>query len=100
MKLARVIGNVEATVKHPCYHSTKLMVVQPLNEHLQPAGRTHPAVDTVGSGVGDLVLVEEEGKAAEELLNQKNVPLRTLIVGIVDSVDVVAMEGAGRGRAV
>ena len=100
MKLARVIGNVEATVKHSCYNSTKLMVVQPLNEHLQPNGRTHPAVDMVGAGAGDIVIVEEEGKAAEQMLDQKHIPLRTLIVGIVDSVDVVAMEDTGRGRAV
>jgi len=100
MKLARVIGNVESTVKHSCYNSTKLMVVQPLNEYLQPSGRTHPAVDMVGSGAGDIVLVEEEGKAAEQMLEQKHIPLRTLIVGIVDSVDVMAREDTGRGRAV
>lgn len=100
MKLGRVIGNVESTIKHPCYGSTKLMVVQPLNEHLQPVGRSHPAVDTVGSGDGDIVIVEEEGKSAEQLLNQTHMPMRTLIVGIVDSVDVMALEDTGRGRAV
>jgi len=98
MKLARVIGNVEATVKHPCYLSTKLMVVQPLNEQLQPAGRSHPAIDTVGAGNGNIVLVVEEGKAAQQMLGQKRIPIRTLIVGIVDSVDVMAREETGRGR--
>jgi ethanolamine utilization protein EutN len=78
----------------------KLMVVQPLNEHLQPVGRSHPAVDTVGSGAGDIVIVEEEGKSAEQILNQTHIPMRTLIVGIVDSVDVMAVEDTGRGRAV
>src|SRR5688500_14879062 len=100
MKLARVIGNVESTVKHPCYVNTKLMVVQPLDEHLQPAGRSHPAIDTVGAGNGNIVLVVEEGKAAQQMLGQKRIPIRTLIVGIVDSVDVMAREEVGRGRVV
>ena len=100
MKLARVIGNVEATVKHPCYVNTKLMVVQPLDEQLKPAGRSHPAIDTVGAGNGNIVLVVEEGKAAQQMLGQKRIPIRTLIVGIVDSVDVMAREDTGRGRVV
>ncbi len=98
MKLGRVIGSVESTIKHDCFTGTKLMVVQPLDEHLQAAGRTHPAVDTVGAGAGDVVLLVEEGKAAQEMLQKKRIPIRTLIVGIVDSVDVMAREGNGRGR--
>jgi microcompartment protein CcmK/EutM len=87
MKLGRVIGNLESTVKHPCYHNLKLMIVQPLDANSQPHGRTHPAVDTVGAGVGNLVLVVEEGKAAQALIDQKNIPIRTLIVGIVDQAN-------------
>lgn len=98
MKLARVIGSVEATIKHPCYANTKLMVVQPLDEQLQAKGRTHPAIDTVGAGSGDLVLIVEEGKAAQEVVGQKRIPIRTLIVGIIDSVDVMAREEVGKGR--
>ncbi len=62
------------------------------------AGRTHPAIDTVGAGIGDLVLVAEEGKAARERIGQKNVPIRTLIVGIVDAVDVLAREETGKQK--
>lgn len=102
MKLGRVIGNVEGTIKHPAFANTKLMVVQPLNEQLQPNGRTHPAIDTVGAGQGDLVLVVEEGKAARQMLGgEKSIPVRTLIVGIVDKVDVMAREETGaRGNVV
>ncbi len=96
MKLARVLGSVESVVKHPTYANTKMLVVQPLDEQLNPNGRTHPAVDTIGAGVGDLVLVVEEGKAARERIGEKNVPMRTLIVGIVDSVDVLAREETGK----
>lgn len=98
MKLARVIGNVEGVIKHPTYASLKMLVVQPLDEFLNEKGRTHPAIDTVGAGIGDLVLVAEEGKAARERIGQKNVPIRTLIVGIVDSVDVLAREETGKQK--
>ena len=88
MKLGRVIGNLEGAVKHRCYHNFKLMIVQPLDLNSQPIGRTHPAIDTVGAGVGNLVLVVEEGKAAQQLTNEKRIPIRTLIVGIVDHADI------------
>ncbi|MBV9469969.1 MAG: EutN/CcmL family microcompartment protein [Abitibacteriaceae bacterium] len=98
MKLGRVIGNVEGVIKHPAYANTKLMVVQPVDEHLKPNGRTHPAIDTVGAGEGDLVLLVEEGKAAQDMLGMKRIPVRTLIVGIIDSVDVMARGNTGRSR--
>ena len=100
MKIGRVVGTVESTVKHPAYASTKLMVVQPVDEQLHPQGRTHPAVDLAGAGTGDLVLVVEEGKAARERIGQKSVPVRTLIIGIVDSVDVLAREETGKSKSV
>jgi len=92
MKLGRVIGSVEATIKHPCYQNTKLMVVQPLDQHQQPKGRSHPAIDTVGAGPGDIVLVVEEGKAAQQMMGQKRIPVRTLIVGIVDAAVLMVGE--------
>lgn len=99
MKLGRVIGNVEGTIKHEAFANTKLMVVQPVDEFLKPNGRTHPAIDTVGAGQGDLVLIVEEGKAAQQMLGKKRIPIRTLIVGIVDQVDVMAREErAAKGR--
>ncbi len=98
MKLARVIGNVEGVIKHPTYVSLKMLVVQPLDEFLGEKGRTHPAIDTVGAGIGDLVLVVEEGKAARERVGKKNVPIRTLVIGIVDSVDVLAREETGHQK--
>ncbi len=88
MKLARIIGNMEGTVKHASYQNHKLMVVQPLDIKSQPRGRTHPAIDTVGAGVDNLVLVVEEGKAAQQMTGQKRIPIRTLIVGIVDHAEI------------
>lgn len=88
MTLGRVIGTVTSTVKHPTYVGHKLMVVQPIDEHGNPAGEVVLAVDTVQAGVGDRVLVMREGNGVRQILGQKVLPIRSLIVGIVDAVDV------------
>jgi ethanolamine utilization protein EutN len=87
MFLAKVIGSVVSTVKHPSYRGTRLMVVQPVKPSGQPEGIASLAVDTVGSGAGETVLVLREGKAAGEILDLKEPPIRSLIVGIVDRID-------------
>lgn len=97
MKLARVVGSIESTVKHEAYAGAKMMAVQPLSPLLKPAGRAQPAMDTVSAGIGDLVLISDESKTAARLLGVKRVPVRTLIIGIVDEVDARAYEETGRG---
>lgn len=97
MKLARVVGSIESTVKHEAYHGAKMMAVQPLSALLKPSGRAQPAIDTVNAGVGDLVLVVDESKTAAQHLGKKRIPARTLIIGIVDEVDVRGYEETGRG---
>jgi ethanolamine utilization protein EutN len=83
MKLCRVEGNVVATVHHPAFDGQKLMIVQPVD-----GGSSFLAVDHVQAGVGDLVLVNQEGGGNRQLLKLgANVPIRSLIVGIVDDVD-------------
>lgn len=88
MTLGRVIGTVTSTVKHPTYVGHKLLVVQPVDEHGADAGDAILAVDTVQAGVGDRVLVMREGTGVRQILKQKVLPIRSLIVGIVDAVDV------------
>lgn len=88
MKLGRIIGNAVSTIKNPAYDNAKLMVVQPVDLNLQPAGRTHLAVDLVGAGPGELVIVAEEGRGARELLDNPKSPIRTTLIGIVDQVDL------------
>ena len=83
MKLCRVIGNVVSTVKHPTYEGQRLLVVQP--EH---GGASFLAVDSVQAGPGDRVLVMAEGNGVRQILQMgSQVPIRSLIVGIVDEVD-------------
>ena len=87
MKLGRVEGNVVATVKHPTYVGHKIMIVQPLDEHGKDTGTSFLAVDSVQAGPGDRVLVMQEGNGVRQILKVKNLPIRSLIVGIVDEVD-------------
>lgn len=89
MRLCRVIGNVVATVKHPAYAGQRVMVVQRLDEHGNDAGESFLAVDRVQSGPGDRVLVMSEGNGVRQLLDMgQQVPIRSLIVGIVDAVEL------------
>jgi ethanolamine utilization protein EutN len=82
MKLCRVEGTVVATAHHPVYDGMKLLVVQPVD-----GGDSFLAVDRVQAGVGDVVLVNQEGNGARQLLKLgQQVPIRSLIVAIVDEV--------------
>jgi ethanolamine utilization protein EutN len=88
MKLARVIGSVVATRKHPCFQGHKLLLVQPVDENGDDCGETFLSCDTVQAGPGDLVLVQQEGNTARELLGTRQDPFHSVIVGIVDAVAV------------
>lgn len=90
MKLCRVLGPVVATAKHPSYVGRKLLAVQPLDECGQDIGASFLAVDDVQAGRGDVVLVMQEGNGVRQLLKAKELPIRSLIVGIVDRVSVDA----------
>jgi microcompartment protein CcmK/EutM len=88
MQIARVIGNVVATQKHPKFEGAKLMLVQPLNLDDTPRGVALLAIDGVGAGVDEKVLVVLEGRAAGEMLGRKAAPVDAAIVGIIDTVTV------------
>ena len=89
MKLCRVTGNIVATVKHPTYVGHKIMVVQPIDEKQNDVGASFIAVDLVQAGPGDTVLVMQEGNGVRQILKQQKLPIRSVIVGIVDAVDAV-----------
>lgn len=88
MILGRVMGNVVSTVKHPTYLGRAVMIVQPLDEQGKDDGDSFLAVDNAQAGPGDRVLVLSEGNGIRQLLGVKELPIRRLIVGIVDRVDV------------
>jgi len=88
MLLARVIGTVVATQKHRAFEGAKLLLVQPVGLDDTPRGATLLAVDSVGAGVTERVLIVLEGRAAGEALGRKGAPVDAAVIGIVDSVDV------------
>jgi len=88
MQLARVVGNVVATQKHPKFEGAKLLLVQPIGLDDMPRGTALLAVDSVGAGVDEKVLVVIEGRAAGEALGRKVAPVDAAIIGIVDRVDI------------
>lgn len=87
MFLGRVLGTVVATIKHEAMRGDRLLLVQPLDAAGAPQGKPSIAVDSVDAGVGDHVLVADEGNAAAQVLRRPRGPIRTVIVGVVDTVD-------------
>ena len=87
MILGRVVGQAVATVKRPQFEGAKLLLVQPETPEGAPVGATLLAVDGVGAGVSERVLVVVEGRAAGEIVGRKLAPVDAAIIGIVDQVD-------------
>jgi ethanolamine utilization protein EutN len=88
MQIARVIGTVVATQKHRKFEGAKLLLVQPLNLDGTARGVALLAVDGVGAGVHERVLIVLEGRAAGEALGRKAAPVDAAIVGIIDEIDL------------
>lgn len=90
MRLCRIVGTMVATVKHPAFEGHKVLLCQPLDERCDARGDAFLAVDRVQAGVGDVVIVNQEGNGARQLLGtiDGKLPIRSVIVGIVDDVHV------------
>lgn len=86
MTLGKVVATVVCTVKIPVLQGHKLLVVQPIDPRGQPKGKTLIGLDTVQAGIGDTVLVIDEGNSSRLILGDPNAAVRTTIVGIVDQV--------------
>ena len=88
MQICRVVGTLVATQKHRKFEGAKLLLVQPLNVDDTPRGNALLAVDGVGAGVDEKVLVVLEGRAAGEALGRKGAPVDAAIIGIIDTVTI------------
>lgn len=88
MLLARVKGHLVATVKLEGFNGEKLLIVEPLDEQGTPDGTELVACDRAGAGVGDVVLVLQEGGSNRLIMDKKTVPCEALIVGVVDRINV------------
>ena len=88
MKLAKVVRHVNATVRPASYKGEKTFLVKPVHPDGREEGSTFVAIDRVQAGLGDLVLILQEGSSARAIAAEPGMPVRTVIVGIVDRVEI------------
>lgn len=90
MLIAKVVGTIVSPIKHPSYEGRKLMVVRPMHLPNEKSDDDFIALDFAQAGIGDTVLVCQEGNATRQLVGNPNAPVRSSIVGIIDSVSITA----------
>ncbi|HMP89749.1 MAG TPA: EutN/CcmL family microcompartment protein [Kiritimatiellia bacterium] len=86
MITGRVIGSIYSTINHPFYDGKKLMIVEKTDPQGMATGDYLIAIDSVGAGPGEPVLVLDEGNGARQVIGDNEAPLRSIIVGIIDHV--------------
>ncbi len=86
MILARVAGRITSTIHHPDMTGRCLLVLDKLDAAGEPTGGYVIAIDTVGAGHGEMVIMLDEGNGARQILGVANMPVRSVVVGVVDEV--------------
>ncbi len=87
MYLGKVVGTVVSTTKNEALVGFKLLVIKKLDEHLDDVNSSEVVVDSVGAGVGEIVLVSK-GSSARYILDRDKSPIDSAVVAIVDTVEV------------
>lgn len=89
MLLAKVKGNVVSTPKNKYLSSQKLLLVHPVDfDNNYIGNKDIIALDLIDAGIGDTVLVVQEGDAVQQILGHSNAPVNTMIVAIVDNIEI------------
>lgn len=86
MILGRITGSVVSTIHHPIVNGRKLLVAERLDAAGHPTGGYLIAIDAIGAGQGETVLIIDEGTGARQILDKDNAPVRSVVIGIVDEV--------------
>jgi len=86
MILGRVIGEIHGTIKHRFYDTRRMLVVEKTAPDGKPTGDYVIAVDSVGAGADERVIVNDEGNGARQILESADGPVRSVVVGIIDDV--------------
>jgi ethanolamine utilization protein EutN len=84
MQIGRVVGHAVCTVKHPSLHGWRLLLVQPLNPEGREDGEPLLAIDQLGAGPTQDVILSNDGAGARELVGSKNSPIRWMVLGVCD----------------
>ena len=89
MLIARVVGELTATLKHPSHEGRKLLLVQPLHLDGSNRGDAVVAMDAVDAGVGDKVLLATEGFSAMTSVGRPNSPIDMAVIGFIDQIELL-----------
>ena len=90
MILGRVTGSVVSTIHHAVVDGRKLLLAERLDEKGKPTGGYLIAMDAIGAGRGETVLILDEGNGARQILDDASAPVRSIIVGIVDEIELAS----------
>ena len=88
MILGRITGSVVSTIHHPVVDGHKLLLAERLDQDGKPTGAYIIALDGIGAGRGETVLILDEGSGARQILDDASAPVRSIVVGIVDEVNL------------
>jgi len=88
MILGRITGSVVSTIHHPVVAGRKLLVAERLDSTGRPTGGYIIAIDAIGAGQGETVLILDEGNGARQILDDTAAPVRSVVVGVVDAVEL------------
>ena len=88
--IGRVVGNLVATQKNAKLEGSKLLLVQPLDLKGEPKGQTVIAIDGVDAGIGDKVLLIQDGRSAQLVLGRGVAAVDAAVIGVVDAIEMTA----------
>lgn len=89
MKIGKVAGTVVSTINAPVFEERRLLLCDLLDATgTETIDRSLIAVDAVGAGAGETVLILDEGNSARQVVDREDAPIRAVIVGIVDEIEV------------
>lgn len=89
MILGKVCGEIYSTINHEFYDGKRLLIVDRLSLDGKMTGNYVIAIDSVGAGADETVLIVDEGNSARQIVDDPDAPLRSIIVGIVDEIDIM-----------
>jgi ethanolamine utilization protein EutN len=90
MLIARVVGDITSTAKHPTHEGRKILLVQPLDLDGSDRGNPVVALDSVSAGIGDKVLLVQDGFAAFTAAGYKLAPIDAAVIGVIDHVELIS----------
>lgn len=90
MILGRIAGSVVSTIHHSIVDGRKLLLAERLDQNGKPTGGYLIALDGIGAGMGETVIILDEGSGARQILDDAAAPVRSIVVGIVDEVNLGA----------